>query len=188
MCSSKCVKTSLSWYAVTASKIHFCIVASSKATENNPVSSPRLLKSFGSISRIAYHGFRIVRCMFLPTVHLRVTLLIIIRNAVIGKNDADDAPSHQDSPKRRYRRLGSVTVQLSHSQKLHDFYLSFAQHTRLSGRLVTDDNYVVQTCMAPALRTAARGTLRRGLLQGNHPKDCIQLLKSADSRYTATRH
>lgn len=93
----------------------------------------------------------------------------------MGKNNADDAPSHQDSPKRRYRRLGFVTDNCLIPKSCTTSICPFAQRSQLSGQLVSDDKHVVQTRMAAAVRAATRGTLRRGLLQGSHPKYCLQL-------------
>lgn len=76
---------------------------------------------------------------------------------------------------RRYRRLGFVTCLIPKSCTAS--ICPFAQHSQLSGQLVKDDKHVAQTCMAHAVRAAACGTLRRGLLQGSHPEDCMQLLK-----------
>ena len=83
-----------------------------------------------------------------------------------------------DAPRVEIPREGAIGVwglyeQVSHSripQKLQPLvrsHLSVLLHNCLDNWVRTIKD-VVQTCMVPAVRAAAGGTLRRRLLQGNY--------------------
>jgi hypothetical protein len=91
----------------------------------------------------------------------------ILNSVAIRKSKVDDAPRVEIPREGAIGVWGLYSCLIPESQKLqrlvNHFLLSI---TQLSGQLGTDNN-VVKVCMAAAVRAAACGTLRRGLLQGD---------------------